>query len=180
MFVVAASFALCLAWREYLAMGTAVPGTTGFQTYFDDAHGMASTSGTFRFAGGEKIYLNCWSPRNLMRDHFFKFIIYRPSRSGKETNDTLTIKAGTLTLTFDGEYGEMLQEQRTTFWPNDDMTRQQLQDIIRCHQVEFDVGKESPLILSDDQLADIRAFLTYTDKLPEFDPRPPEMRTNSP
>ena len=60
------------------------------------------------------------------------------------------------------------------------MTREQLREIVSAHQVEFDIGKETPLTLSEDQLADIRAFLAYTDKLPEFDPRPPEMRTNSP
>ncbi|MCE0498443.1 MAG: hypothetical protein LV481_10910 [Methylacidiphilales bacterium] len=60
------------------------------------------------------------------------------------------------------------------------MTREQLREIVSAHQVEFDIGKETPLTLSEDQLADIRAFLAYTDKLPEFDPRPPDMRTNSP
>ena len=146
---------------------------------------MASTTGTFEFAGGEKIYLDCWSPGTLMRDHFVKFIIYRPSRSGKETKDTMTIKAGALTLTFDGEYGDPKYDsqfpgQELTFWPDYDMTREQLQQVVSAHQVEFDVGKEPPLTLSDHQLADLRAFLAYTDKLPEFDPRPPEMRTNSP
>jgi hypothetical protein len=179
-FVVLA-FALYWLWQIYLKKGTAVPGTSHFRTHYDSEHGMAVTTGIFEFAGGEKVYLDCWSPHTLMRDHFFKFVIYRPSRSGKETKDTLTMKAGAHTFVFDGQYGIVApdQDQRTTFWPDYDMTREQLQDIVSAHQMEFDVGKESPLTLSDDQLADIRAFLAYTDKLPEF-PRPPEMQTNSP
>jgi hypothetical protein len=159
---------------------------------------MASTSGTFKFAGGEKIYLSCWSPGTLMRNHFVKFIIYRPSHripemkdtlSWAERNallkDTLTIKAGKATFTFDGDYGDPKYEstvpgQDKTFWPNYDMTREQLREIASANQVEFQIGKEPPLNLSEDQLADIRAFLAYTDKLPEYDPRPAEMRNDPP
>ncbi|MCE0498711.1 MAG: hypothetical protein LV481_12270, partial [Methylacidiphilales bacterium] len=88
--VVALPFVVSWCWEIYRSFGTAVPGTSAFRTYFDSAHGMASTSGTFKFAGGEKIYLECWSPGTLMRDHFVKFVIYRPSHRIPEMKDTLT------------------------------------------------------------------------------------------
>ncbi len=159
---------------------------------------MANTTGTFKFAGGEEIYLLCWSPGTLKRDHFVKFVIYRPSHRFPEMKDTLTqaeryaelkdtltIKAGKTTFIFDGAYGDPKYEsivpgQDKTFWPNYDMTSEQLREIVSANQVEFDVGKEPPLTLSEDHLADIRAFLAYTDKLPEFDPRPLEMRNDPP
>jgi hypothetical protein len=163
-------------WKVIAEEGKLVPGATVFRTTFDYDHGMADTDGTFDLADGVKIYLGCWSPGRLMRNVYYKFVIYRPKRTGTKKEETLTIKAGSFTVAFDGEYGDMAPEQRTTFWPNNDMTRDQLKQVASAHQAEFDVGGEAPLTLSDDQLAEIRAFLDYTEHLPEYNPIPPGMR----
>lgn len=196
--VVAASVVSIWFWLANFGMGTGVPGPSYFRTYLDSAHGMANTCGTFKFVGGEEIYLVCWSPHKLMRDKFVKFVIYRPSHRVPEMKDTLAwaeryaklkdtlmIRAGKNTFIYDGSYGDpkydsIVPTQEKTFWPDDEMTREQLREIASAHQVEFDIGRETPLMLSEDQLADIRAFLAYTDKLPEFDPRPRDMRNDPP
>jgi hypothetical protein len=165
--VVASAFALPWIWNAYVSRGTAVPGTSIFRTYYDSAHGMADTVGTFDLPGGDSVSVRCWSPGVIQRTKFFDFYLHysgypgwpRPGVSGVQD---VKVTAGSLSATFGAA------KCTNILWING-VPREQLRQIVAAPEVVFNVDKGKNLILHEDQLAQIRGLITYTDTLPLFD-----------
>ncbi len=138
---------------------------------------MADTDGTFDLSGGNLITVRCWSPRVIERTKYFDvYLVYPeyPGMSAPGTSGVQTVKltAGNVRVTFDSA-----TRCAGCLWLNG-IPREQLRQIAGEHEAEFDVGNGKTLRLNESQLAQIRALIAYTDKLPLFDFPPEDMGTN--
>lgn len=154
------------------ATGIPIPGTSVFRTYFDSAHGMAVTSGTFDLTGGDSVTVRCWSPGVVQRTKYFDIYLDSPSYLGKPGSGSVKVKAGDFSATFDAA------AYSSDLWI-DDVSREQLRQISSAHEAIFVVENSRDLRLNEDQLAQIRSLVAYTDTLPPSDFPPDDGATST-
>jgi hypothetical protein len=170
-----AALLVALAWGWYSPQndGVLIPGSSVFRTYHDSAHGMADTYGTFDLPNGN-ITVSCWSPGVVERTKYFDVLIAYPEypgMHGPSLSQSIKLKAGAISAAFDAT------KCWYCLWING-IPREQLRQIASAYEAVFDVGNGKILSLDENQLAQIRGLISYTDTLPLFDFPSDDMEPN--
>jgi hypothetical protein len=156
--VVVLSLALYVGGAKLRSMPKPIPGSSVFRSSVDYEHGMAQIMGTFYFAGGGSVRIRCWSPGVMTRTESFQIFLQYPGYSGWPRPGQKALRSVKLTA---GDFHTVLATADFDF-----LSREQLRQIAKAHEAVFDIDKDDSMTLHEDQLAEIRALLTYTDSLP--------------
>jgi len=139
-----------------------VPGNSVFRTRTD-----GDTIGKFRLADGNQVIINCFSPGvNVRSEDFYISLLFPEKDDLLGVLRHIKVRGGELNKTVEnwfelcGEKGWMGLSVRS-------VTREELRQLASAHEIVFEVENYKSLTLDENQVAQIRALLTYTDKCPE-------------